>query len=463
MKKLGLILVFLICFGAFDGYCNGNKQRLIRIENQVDTISGGIKVIDDHLVVIENKVDTISGGIKVIDDHLVVIEGKINATPTPPPTPTSTRPPLVPISMEIINAVKANGLDFGNLGYYLSIPLILATNNQNNNGTTIDANGDFILKENNSSSELRISTDDKGTLGNYSTSGKEKFEILFSITNPDRTVKLTFERNEQKNSFDLAYAEDAGRAYVISTNKGDPVPQLSIRYAYIIDNPPPPNGIVAVQGIPAAQAAEPDIKTADTQRDQRDITIVRIENVNVQQSDLRVSVPTPTPSPSRETSNAIRIEGRGSLQKNTIVNYILSQNPAASRTEVRNLIDTYIREAQREGINYDIAVAQMCYATNFYRDRQLINTYNYAGFGAIKGIPVTYRNMDEGVRAHIQHLKGYATTARPQGTVVDKRYDMLGTIKGTVKTLDTLFAVWAPNNAKDYGDGINRILRGLGI
>ena len=442
MKKLGLVLVILLCFGVLDGFCSGNTQRIKKIKTTVNTISDDVKVIDGKLDVIDDKID------------------KLLPQPSPPPLIKVT---LVPISMEIINAVKTNGLDLSNLGYYLSIPLILATNSQNNDGTTINQDGEFILKETNSSSELRISTDVKGILGSYSPEGKGKFEILFPLANSNKTVRLTFERNEQKNSFDLAYAEDAGRAYVISTNKGDPVPQLSIRYAYIIDNPPPPNGIVAVQGIPAAQAAEPDIKTADTQRDQRDITIVRIENVNVQQSDLRVSVPTPTPSPSRETSNAIRIEGRGSLQKNTIVNYILSQNPAASRTEVRNLIDTYIREAQREGINYDIAVAQMCYATNFYRDRQLINTYNYAGFGAIKGIPVTYRNMDEGVRAHIQHLKGYATTARPQGTVVDKRYDMLGTIKGTVKTLDTLFAVWAPNNAKDYGDGINRILRGLGI
>ena len=179
-----------------------------------------------------------------------------------------------------------------------------------------------------------------------------------------------------------------------------------------------------------------------------------------------IVVTAPVPNPPRETRNAIRIEGRGSLEKNKIVDYILSQNSAAPRRELENLIDTYINEAKQENINWDIAVAQMCYATNFYRERQLISTRNYAGFGDINGVPVKYEvvnKVDQGVRAHIQHLKWYAN-GKLQGTNVniDRRYNVLASngYLGIAKTLDVLSGYWAPDNP-NYGDGINRILRGL--
>ncbi|MDR1802272.1 MAG: glucosaminidase domain-containing protein [Treponema sp.] len=438
MKKLGLVLVFLICFGAVDGFCNGNGQRIKEIKTTVEKIDGTLDTMNATLVKIDERLDK----------------------PTPTPPDPTVRP--VPITREIINAVKTNNQDLGKLGYYLSAPLTLAVSNQNYEGTTINTEGAFILKENNTSSELKISTDVKGTLATYSPEGKEQFEVLFSLTNPIRTVTLTFERNEQKNSFDFAYAKDAGKTYVLSTNKDGPVPQLSIFYNYIIDNQ---NSIVAVQGIPPVQTTEPEVKTPDPQRDiaviEKDITIIEYETIIIQQRNPRTTASAPAPSPPRESQNSIRIEGRGSLEKNKIVNYIISQNRAASRSEVGNLIDAYIREAQREGINYDIAVAQMCFATDYLRNQQLINARNYAGFGAIGSTPVTYRNMDEGVRAHIQHLKWYAN-GKLVGTNVDKRYNILATngYLGRAKTLGVLAGYWAPDNP-NYGDGINRILRGL--
>jgi hypothetical protein len=106
----------------------------------------------------------------------------------------------------------------------------------------------------------------------------------------------------------------------------------------------------------------------------------------------------------------------------------------------------------------------MCYATRFLTSRQHLSTYNYAGLNTDRGISVKYGDKhadeEEGVRAHIQHLKGYASTEKPGKEIVNRRYFILeGTgILGTVQTLDALFAKWSPNNAEAYGNGIKRIL-----
>jgi hypothetical protein len=173
--------------------------------------------------------------------------------------------------------------------------------------------------------------------------------------------------------------------------------------------------------------------------------------------------PTPLPIPTPVTNTRGDIVGSGSLDKKVIVDYICLNNPAAIRREVENLVDAYIMEAWLENINHDIAVAQMCYATDYLKNRRLVNVHNYGDFAAINGVPVTYTHVNEGVRAHIQHLKGYATFDIPKASIVDKRYMILITerILGTVKTLDALFKVWAPADHQNYGNGINNILDSL--
>ncbi|MCL2211010.1 MAG: glucosaminidase domain-containing protein [Treponema sp.] len=161
-----------------------------------------------------------------------------------------------------------------------------------------------------------------------------------------------------------------------------------------------------------------------------------------------------------------QIMGRGTLSRDVIVSYISSRNPNSlmTRQEIYALVSEYINEAIREGVNHDIAIAQMCYATGFLSNRQILNTYNYGGLNTDIGISVRhgYRHayMQEGVWAHIQHLKGYASCERPKRDIVDQRYYLLVNrgIQGTVITLDDLFATWAPNNYIYYGNTIRRIL-----
>jgi hypothetical protein len=68
--------------------------------------------------------------------------------------------------------------------------------------------------------------------------------------------------------------------------------------------------------------------------------------------------------------------------------------------------------------------------------------------------------MQEGVWAHVQHLKGYASRQPPNREIVNRRYHLLvnSGILGTVTTLEGLFATWSPFNAFEYGNEIRRIL-----
>ncbi len=155
------------------------------------------------------------------------------------------------------------------------------------------------------------------------------------------------------------------------------------------------------------------------------------------------------------------VEGKGSLSKNQIIAYIKKQNSSINAALLNKLIDTYFEEAASENINHDIAIAQMLYATNFLKN-QRVSSHNYGGLIELPGWNGKFANMTEGVRAHIQHIKGYASTTMNNRQIVDPRYYLLINLKylGTVKTFDQLYTRWAANPA-GYKQNIEKILDGL--
>jgi hypothetical protein len=170
----------------------------------------------------------------------------------------------------------------------------------------------------------------------------------------------------------------------------------------------------------------------------------------------------PEDQPSDQSSPLIA--GKGTLEKDVIVNYIISKGSKMRRGEIEDIVTLYINEANDEGINYDIAIAQMCYATRYLNDGARLRTFNYGGLSDDQGISVSgwekHANATEGVRAHIQHLKGYTSAEKPSKEIVNRRYAILerNGMLGTVQTLDALFPKWSPLNAVKYGEGIKGIL-----
>lgn len=172
------------------------------------------------------------------------------------------------------------------------------------------------------------------------------------------------------------------------------------------------------------------------------------------------TVPAPVPV------NGIRIDDSGSKLTTAkipdIVKYIKNNNKnIPSNIDVQNLISVYFNEAEKEGINPDLAIAQMCYSTQFLKNQSLVSAYNYAGFAPINNVKVKLDNPTQGVQAHIQHLKGYSSNSTPQ-PLVDPRFNLIASqYRGKVITLNELSRGWAPTYSSEYVKKVTNILNDL--
>ena len=86
----------------------------------------------------------------------------------------------------------------------------------------------------------------------------------------------------------------------------------------------------------------------------------------------------------------------------------------------------YMEEALAEGIAVEVAFGQAMLETGWlqYGGDIKIDQFNFAGLGAVGGgaAGATFKNVREGVRAHIQHLKCYANSEPLNNTCVDPRW-----------------------------------------
>jgi hypothetical protein len=159
------------------------------------------------------------------------------------------------------------------------------------------------------------------------------------------------------------------------------------------------------------------------------------------------------------------ILSRGTLSKNALVDFILKNNWKLNRNTVNNIVESYILEANSENVNYEIAIAQMCYHTNFLRFKGTFakaNSNNFFGLSSFNSYRVSYvfDSYKTGIRAHIQHLKGYATRDSLKNICVDPRYYKIEEEYGwgSSPTIDGLSNKWA---GPDYADKIKYVLSRL--
>ncbi|MDR2662496.1 MAG: glucosaminidase domain-containing protein [Treponema sp.] len=152
------------------------------------------------------------------------------------------------------------------------------------------------------------------------------------------------------------------------------------------------------------------------------------------------------------------ILGTGKTGPDLLLAFLLSENNNTDRTFAEELVGLYIAEAKAEGINHDIAFAQMCLETGFLRFGGLVRREmnNFCGLGSIgPGEPgEQFPTVQIGVRAHIQHLKAYATDLPPTGELVDPRYRFVR--PGSSPAVQGLAGTWAAD--KLYAEKIEAIL-----
>jgi hypothetical protein len=155
------------------------------------------------------------------------------------------------------------------------------------------------------------------------------------------------------------------------------------------------------------------------------------------------------------------IMGTGLIPPENMAAFLLEANPAAERAFVKDLAYFYSEEAAIEGVNHDAAFAQMCLETGFLRYGGLVtpDMNNFCGLGSIGPGQNGERFPDPrtGVRAHIQHLKAYATDAPLKQELVDPRYRWVK--YGSSPAITGLSGTWASD--KNYAQKISNILERL--
>jgi hypothetical protein len=156
-----------------------------------------------------------------------------------------------------------------------------------------------------------------------------------------------------------------------------------------------------------------------------------------------------------------RIMGFGKASEAQMKSF-LEDNNEEMLARLLSLPKLYIEEAEIEGVNYDIAFCQMCLETGFLRFGGQVKPEqnNFCGLGAVDGgaAGASFPDPKTGVKAHIQHLKAYASTAPiKQMPIVDPRFDLVG--RGIAPLVQDLVGRWASD--REYGIKIMALMRRL--
>jgi hypothetical protein len=150
------------------------------------------------------------------------------------------------------------------------------------------------------------------------------------------------------------------------------------------------------------------------------------------------------------------IMGKGETGPEVLSSFLLGANGGADPEFAKELAGYYIEEAEAEGVNHDIAFAQMCLETGFLRYGGLVTAgmNNFCGLGSIgPGEPgESFSSARIGVRAHIQHLKAYATDTPLNNELVDPRRRWVR--QGSAPLLKNLSGTWAADIQYSYKIGV---------
>jgi hypothetical protein len=178
--------------------------------------------------------------------------------------------------------------------------------------------------------------------------------------------------------------------------------------------------------------------------------------VSPESSDPEMEEPGNLPEISAAVFAGKDIMGKGEIGTEILSSFLLSANSGADPEFVRELAVFYTEEAEAEGVNHDIAFAQMCLETGFLRYGGLVTPEmnNFCGLGSIgPGEPgESFSSVRIGVRAHIQHLKAYATDKPLKNELVDPRRRWVR--QGSAPLLKNLSGSWAADIQYSYKIGV---------
>ncbi|MFY4775422.1 glucosaminidase domain-containing protein [Metabacillus sp. RGM 3146] len=160
------------------------------------------------------------------------------------------------------------------------------------------------------------------------------------------------------------------------------------------------------------------------------------------------------------------INGTSTLTAQQLGDYVLMNNPSpklSPGTSIYQLAEYYLQIGNLEGIKGDVAFAQAIHETGFFNfgGDVIPEQNNYAGIGTtgggVKG--AFFATPEEGVRAHIQHLKAYSSTLPLATELADPRFYLVN--RGVANYWADLNGKWAVPG-KGYGERVQSIYDSIG-
>lgn len=143
----------------------------------------------------------------------------------------------------------------------------------------------------------------------------------------------------------------------------------------------------------------------------------------------------------------INIIGKSECTAKQMAEYLIARNPNA-KSWALTYANIYLEEGETEGVRGDGAWIQSCIETGNFKfsggTAVTFNQNNFCGLGVTskgkKGHSFSTPRI--GIRAQIQHLKGYATSVQLKSPCVDPRYNYISP-KGKAPRFEDLSGKWA--------------------
>jgi hypothetical protein len=195
--------------------------------------------------------------------------------------------------------------------------------------------------------------------------------------------------------------------------------------------------------------------------------IVYVKAVELQ--DYNVSISWDSSSRTVKLDSSIREHGpinqiisKGQASEKQLMQFLTANTQEVFLRKFPNIARIYIEESQKEGVNHDIAFCQMCLETGYLKFGGTVSPSqnNFAGLGVTGGgvSGATFPDVRTGVKAHIQHLKAYASTEPIVATsIVDPRFHLVK--RGIAPVVEKLSGYWAVD--LQYGTKILALLKRL--
>lgn len=109
---------------------------------------------------------------------------------------------------------------------------------------------------------------------------------------------------------------------------------------------------------------------------------------------------------------------------------------------IEKFCEIVLEESEKEGVKAEVIFAQICLETGYlqFYGQVSVEQCNFSGLGATDdgAAGATFPDVKTGIRAQVQHLKGYASKDSLNEACVDPRFSYLSSRRGTAKHVEDL-------------------------